>query len=116
MKSNIALLLAGLVAGVLIASLVPAQAHHGDDFRTLNRKVRQLQAKTQLLDTQGFYNGLMASWQVLSLCEDGATAMWEQVPVAGAEELRYLFDCDTEVTNRAALRQHARDILQSLKR
>ena len=116
MKEKIALLLAGLVAGALMASFIPAQAHHGDDFRTLNQKVRRLQAKTQLLDPNGQYNGFLPSWAVLSLCEDESTATWEQVPVEGAEEIRYLDDCDTTITNREQLRDQARQILRSLKR
>ena len=116
MKSNIALLLAGLVAGVLIASLVPAQAHHGGDFRTLNRKVRQLQAKTQALDTNGLYYGPIVAPQVISFCEDGATATWEQIPVAGFEDLRALVMCDEEVSSPQDVRQYARHLLKSLKR
>lgn len=116
MKEKIALLLAGLVAGALIASLVPAQAHHGADLRTLNRKVRRLQAKAQLMNSDGLYFGPVIGQQVLSLCADGSTATWEQVPVAGAEELRYLYDCTDEVSNRGQLRDRSRLILRSLER
>lgn len=115
MKEKIALLLAGLVAGSLIAVFIPAQAHHGADFRTLNRKVRQLQAKTQALETDGIYYGPVFGWQVVSQCADGTNAVWEQIPVAGLEDFRYLYDCPPEDASRAQLRRQLRGVLQALK-
>ncbi len=115
LKEKIALLVAGLVAGSLIASFIPAQAHHGPDFRALNRKVRQLQAKTQALETNGIYYGPVFGWQVVSQCADGTNAVWEQIPVAGLEDFRYLYDCPPEGTGRKQLRHQLRVLLDSLK-
>jgi hypothetical protein len=115
LKEKIALLLAGLVAGSLIVSFIPAQAHHGSDFRALNRKVRTLQAKTQALETDGLYYGPVFGWQVVSQCVDGSTAVWEQIPVAGLEDFRYLYDCPPEETARKQLRRQLRGLLDALK-
>ena len=116
MKDKIALLLAGLVAGALLSALVPAQAHHSTDLQALNRKISKLQKKTQYLTTQGLYQGPIVGQQVISYCEDEAAATWEQIPVAGLEEFRYLYDCSDTAPARDEIRAQRKLLLRSFDR
>ncbi len=113
MKEKISLLLAGLVAGTLIGSLIPASAHHSDDFRALKRQVAQLRKKTALLDTStGMYLGPVVSEQVLSYCEEGSSATWSQVTIEGLEDFRWINLCDTAGARPDLTRKQVRRVLQ----
>lgn len=92
--------LAGLLLGVTLVVALPAGAHHGSDTRKLLRlhniqrrqianlrsnlnamgfDVETLQRRTQRLNDNGGYFGLIGEQQVQSIsCEDGDDAMWIQ--------------------------------------
>jgi len=87
--------------GLVVFAMVPVQAHHGDDFRSLKRRIARLEKETQLLNGQGFYRGPIAGNQVLSQCAAGATAVWEVSPFEG---LTMIDDCFTSQQQRSAAR------------
>ncbi len=109
MRQKIGLVVAGLVAGAVLMAVLPVQAHHGADFKTLKAQITKLKARTatlegqtQQLDAEGFYLGGIVGQQVVSGCPAGATATWEQIPVAGAEDFRWLDDCFPDAGRKGA--------------
>jgi hypothetical protein len=76
MKQRIALLLAGVLVGALVMTVLPVSAHHGADLRSLRRQVNVLKDKTRLMARSGVYRGFIVDAQVLSGCGNGANAVW----------------------------------------
>jgi hypothetical protein len=76
MKQRVALLLAGVLVGALLMTVLPVSAHHGDDFRSLRRQVNVLKQKTQFMLRSGLYDSFIFDGQVLSECGDGTDTVW----------------------------------------
>ncbi len=110
MKDRVAVFLAGLLVGVLVFALAPAQAHHGDDLRllktrvsslerranSLEAKVKVLQDKTQAMDRRGFYLGPVGGNQVISVCPAGSGAIWEPTDVEGITRIDDCFESQSQ--------------------
>lgn len=126
MKRKLSLLVAGMLVGAAFMAFVPANAHHSGNFRSLSRRatnlerqvaalqrqVRTLNSKTQLMDAQGFYDGLINSQQVVGVCAARSPATWEQVPQVA--QARWIDNCAPASSFRTQFSQ--RDIRRFTQR
>jgi hypothetical protein len=109
-RQKIALLLAGLLTGGILVTALPVGAHHND--RALKRRIKALEARTQLLDQDGFYAGLVEEWQVVSFdCVHGDDAVWADTGVQG---VAFLFCADGPYG--AQQRQAREDLMKKFAR
>ena len=98
---KLSLVVAGVMVGMIVASVVPAVAHHSPSYRRLANRVANLenrlydvegtlrshqtavtnlQAKTQFMDSQGYYTASVWDTQVISdVCQDGDDAVWRHL-------------------------------------
>lgn len=82
--------LAGFVTGlVLMGTVVPSQATHNN--RHLRRQIIALQEKTQDLDQNGIYRGMVEEKQVISWTCTAEDAVWvERDETPGPFSFRHL--------------------------
>ena len=101
MRTKVAWVIVGALVGLMVATVLPAGAHHAssvDRLKTrvsrLESAVRTLQRQTQLLDPEfGDYYGFVISEQVISRCDPGTTAVWEANTFDPSADIQWIDDC-----------------------